>query len=107
MTVVRGRWFPALVIVPPGSGTWRRCLVIAADDGVHVFRSPSDRADWFAPVDWGIQEVLPGTDREAKRGFSILTDRGLVAVTLGSGCRCGAMGHWKGPAWSNVEQVAR
>jgi hypothetical protein len=93
------------VVVPPGAETWRRCLVIAADDGVHVFRSSSERADWFAPVDWGIQEALPGTDREARRGFSVLTERGLVAVTLGSGCRCGEMGRWPGPAWARTERV--
>ena len=104
MTIVRARWFPASVVLPDEPQPWQRCYVIAADDGLHVWRRRSEVADWHSAVIWPLT-TLPATDRAAHRGFDVNTEAGLVVVTLGSGCRCGAMGHWKGPAWSNVEQV--
>lgn len=105
MTVVRGRWFPASILFPHRPKPWRRCYVVAADDGLHVFQTPSETADWHAPIDWALTSV-PATEIEAKAGFDVHTTKGLVVVTRSSGgCRCGAMGRWAGPLWARVEQV--
>lgn len=104
MTVVRGRWFPAAVTLPDQSKPWSRCYVIAADDGLYIFKQRSERAGWHSGVEWATT-ILPTTDRQARRGFDVHTDAGLVVVTLGSGCRCGVMGSWKGPEWARAEQV--
>jgi len=105
MTIVRGRWFPALVIIPGMPKPWRRCYVLAADDGLHVFRQRGEQADWHSGIDW-TATVLPTTQREVQRGVSVHTDDGLVVVTLGSGCSCGSMGNWRGPSWAR-EELAR
>ncbi|MGH3921947.1 MAG: hypothetical protein ACRDTT_03590 [Pseudonocardiaceae bacterium] len=102
MTIIRGRWFPAIV-TPPAECPWRRCYVIAADDGLHVWRSRAEVAQWQSPINWELTH-LPDKTRPG-RGVDVHTDAGLVVVTPGSGCRCGAMGSWRGPEWSQVEQV--
>lgn len=101
---VRGRWFPATVKLPDNRQPWQRCLVIAADDGLHVFRRKSETADWHSPVDW-LTSPLPSTDRQARRGFDVRTTSGLAVVTKGHGCQCGVMARWAGPAWSQNETV--
>ena len=104
MTAVRGRWFPAAVKFALRTQPWQRCLVIAADDGLHIFRQPSETAEWHAPIDW-VATRLPDTRRAARIGFDVYTTKGLVVVTLGSGCRCGSLGHWDGPEWARTETL--
>lgn len=102
--VVRGRWFPAMVKLPDKCQPWSRCLVIAADDGLHVFQGRADRADWYSPADWTVSP-LPSTDREAKRGFDVHTEAGLAVVTKSHGCQCGVMARWAGPSWVQSETI--
>lgn len=104
MTVVRARWHSAAATLPGQSKPWSRCYVIVADDGLHVFKRRAERADWHSPVEWAITE-LPATDKQARRGFDVHTDAGLVVVTVGSGCRCGTLGSWAGPGWARAERV--
>lgn len=105
MSPVRGRWFPASVVLPgQQSNPWQRCYVLAAEDGLHLFRRPSETADWHSPIDW-TRTTLPTADRVARRGFDVHTGRGLVVVTLGSGCRCGSLGRWAGPGWARAETI--
>jgi hypothetical protein len=104
MTVVRGHWFPAAVTLPGQQQPWSRCYVIAADDGLHVFKQRSERASWYSPVEWATTS-LPTTDKQARRGFDVHTDAGLVVVTMGTRCGCGALGSWAGPTWARAERV--
>jgi hypothetical protein len=101
---VRGRWFPAAVKFPHVTQPWQRCLVIAADDGLHIWRKPAETAGWHAPIDWAAT-TLPVTQRAARNGFDVYTTLGLVVVTLGSGCRCGSMGRWSGPSWARFGTI--
>lgn len=101
---VRGRWFPAAVLLPGVRRPWPRCYVLAADDGLHVFRRPAETADWSAPIHWAAT-VLPVTGRRAAVGFDVHTSKGLVVVTAGSGCRCGSLGRWSGPSWAREEHT--
>ncbi|MGH3783164.1 MAG: hypothetical protein ACRDRO_21700 [Pseudonocardiaceae bacterium] len=96
---MRERWFPADVKFPDQIWPWQRTYVIAADDGLHVFTEPGDTARWHAVIDWAVT-VLPADKRAARNGLDIHTDRGLVVLTLGGGCHCGVLGHWRGPTWS-------
>lgn len=106
--VVRGQWFPASVVLPiyppTAPGPWHRTYVIASDQGLAVFRKVGDQPQFAAPIDWAAT-ALPGTDRDARNGFTIVTAAGPVVVTRGSGCRCGAMGHWHGPSWARAERA--
>lgn len=102
---VRGRWFPADVVLPHQSRPWNRCYVLVTDTDVHVFRKPADTATWTGRV---TQEPnLPPDDRSARNGFDVTTEAGLVVITLGAGCRCGALGRWAGPSWAGVERARR
>lgn len=100
---VRGRWFPAGVVLPGERRVWQRCYVLAMDAGLFVFRRVTEVAEWSSPVEWAVTTV-PATDRVARRGFDVHTDAGLVVVTLGSGCRCGPLGRWRGPSWALTER---
>lgn len=96
---VRGRWFPADVVLPGQSRPWNRCYVLVTDVALCVFRQVSETPTWQSPIVWS-STVLPATDRDASRGFDVQTAMGLAVVTLGSGCRCGSLGRWKGPLWA-------
>jgi hypothetical protein len=78
--------------------------VIATDTDLHVFRKVGEVAEWVAPIRWD-QTVIPIVERNARNGFSVYTDVGLAVVTLGSGCRCGSLGRWRGPSWAMVERA--
>ena len=104
MTAVRGRWFPAAVKFALRAQPWQRCLVIATEDELYIFRRPSETAEWHSPIDWAAT-TLPTTTQEARRGFDVWTTLGLVVVTRESGCRCGPLGHWSGPSWARAETV--
>lgn len=105
MTVVRGRWYPASAILPGQPTPWTRCYVIATDDGLHIFRRRSERADWHSGVEWATT-ALPESDRQSRNGFSVHTDAGLVVITQsGNACRCGSLGSWAGPTWARAERV--
>ena len=105
MTVVRGRWFPVSVVLPgQRDRPWQRCYAVATDTALHLFRRPSEVADWSAPIVWD-RTTLPGTDLVARRGFDVHTEAGLVVVTLSSGCRCGSLGRWAGPTWARTETI--
>lgn len=106
VTTVRGRWYPAAVVLPGEARPWPRCYVIAADDGLHVWTRRGETADWHASIRWDLT-ALPATDREARCGFNVGTAAGLAVVTAGAGCRCGVLGRWGGPEWSHVETVRR
>lgn len=105
---VRGRWFPADLVLPTPSPPWgsrypHRCYVIATTTTLHIWQKTSETADWEAPITWDTT-TLPTVDRDARNGFDVTTTAGLVVVTLGSGCRCGNLGRWSGPAWSQTER---
>lgn len=104
MNMVRARWFPADVKFPGQPWPWQRVYVIAADDGLHIWQAPGETAVWHSPVDWS-RTVLPIQERDARNGVDVWTEAGLVVVTLGSGCRCGALGHWAGPSWAQAETI--
>lgn len=101
---VRGRWFPADVVLPGRPYPWGRCYVIATDTTLHVFQKVGEVADWESPIRWR-GTVIPTVDRNARNGFSVRTDAGLAVVTLGSGCRCGSLGRWRGPSWGQTERA--
>lgn len=103
---VRGRWFPADVVLPNRPQPWGRCYVLATDTTLHVFRKVGDTAEWEAPIRWELT-TLPTVDRDARNGFDVVTDAGRVVVTLGSGCRCGSLGRWSGPTWAATERARR
>lgn len=107
MTTVEARYFPATVRFSGGS-TWQRTYVVAArggdHDGLHIWRRAEENAAFRAGIDW-TRTKIP-TQRQARNGVSVFTDVGLVVVTLGSGCRCGQFGKWRGPSWANTVQVA-
>lgn len=105
MTVIRARWYPASVRTPDGT-IWRKAHVVAAEGGerrgLHIFRRPSERADWWGDIDWSVTTSVP-TDRRARSGVSItLTTGGVAVVTYSPGCRCGALGRWAGPSWATT-----
>jgi hypothetical protein len=104
VVTVRGRWYPAEVVLPDRPVAWGRCYVLATDAMLYVFRRPTEVSEWQAPIRWELTR-LPEVDRDARNGFDIRTDTGLVVVTLGSGCRCGAMGRWPGPSWATAERA--
>jgi hypothetical protein len=69
-----------------------------------VFRRVGDQPQFASPIDWSTT-TLPDSDRQARTGFTVNTDAGPVVVTRGSGCRCGALGHWQGPSWARAERA--
>jgi hypothetical protein len=103
---VRGRWFPADVVLPDRPQSWGRCYVLATDAALHVFRKVGDVAEWSAPIRWELTR-LPELERDARNGFDIRTNSGLVVVTLGTGCKCGSLGRWAGPSWATTERARR
>ncbi len=101
---VRWRGFPADVVLPDRARPWHQVYVLVTDMEIGVWQRKSDTADWASPIQWARTE-LPGTDREARRGFDVHTTAGLVVVTLGAGCRCGPLGKWAGPVWASTERA--
>lgn len=101
--VVRGRWFPTDVVIP-GTRPWHRCYTLATETTLYVFRRASDTPEWESAIDWA-QTTLPTDDRTARNGFDVHTEAGLVVITLGSGCRCGSLGRWRGPSWARAERA--
>lgn len=104
MTPVRGRWFPVAAVLPGEHRPWQRVYAVAADDGLHLYTRPSEDADWYSPVEWA-RTRLPENDDQARWGWDVHTDAGLVVLTLGTGCRCGHLGRWQGPAWVWADTV--
>ncbi|MGH8572955.1 MAG: hypothetical protein ACREX8_10325 [Gammaproteobacteria bacterium] len=104
MNAVRGRVFPASVVLPGGGRPWRQVAVVFADDGMHVYRAPAEVADWHARVDWSATTVPVGW--AARGGYTVyLVGGGAVVVTPGGGCSCGPLGRWAGPSWATVERA--
>ena len=105
MTVVKGRWFPASVVLP-GVGTLRRVYVLLAQggdhDGLHIWLQPDLVAAHRLPVNWAATVVPRGRIRTL--GVT-LTDGRIAVVTIGGGCRCGALGKWSGPEWARTVAV--
>lgn len=103
MTTVEAQWYPAIVRFPNGI-TWSRTYVVIArggdEDGLHIWRQPSDTAEWTAAINWAATTVP--SDHQARNGVPVRTDQGLVVITLSQGCRCGALGSWRGPDWANT-----
>lgn len=101
---VRGRYFPADVMLPGRSMQWSRCYMLATDVDLCIFTRVAEDPMWRSPIMWG-STVLPDSDQRARNGFDVHTEDGLVVVTLGSGCRCGSLGRWGGPLWAQMERV--
>lgn len=102
---VRGRWFPAAAVLPEHQHPWQRCLVLAAEDGLHIFRRRSETADWHSPIQWD-RTVLPADGWAARNGLDLHTTAGLVVVTAGGGCGCGSpLKSWPGPSWARSETI--
>lgn len=106
VATVRGRWFPAGLVFPGQPRPWVRCYALATDTDLHVWKQPGEQPVWSSPIQWA-RTTLPPDDRTARRGFDVHTDAGLVVVTLGSGCRCGSLGKWRGPSWATQERARR
>ncbi|GAA0897798.1 hypothetical protein [Pseudonocardia zijingensis] len=101
-TVVRGRWFPASVVLPDGR-TLRKTRVILAEGGEHagmwVYTRP-DQVEFHAPINWLQQAEIP-TGRRARAGVDVqLTDGTVAVITPGTECKCGQLGRWAGPSWA-------
>lgn len=94
------------MILPDKPKPWTRCYILAADNGLHIFKRRSEQADWHSGVEWATTS-LPRSESQARVGFSVHTDAGLVVVTLSSSAcgRCGSLGSWPGPSWARAEQV--
>lgn len=105
MTDTVARYYPAQVLID-GAVQRKRYVVLARngpEDGLWVFARPDDpglheRVDWAATT-------VPSA-RDARNGFSVkLSDGRLVVITAGAGCKCGALGRWRGPSWANSVAV--
>jgi hypothetical protein len=101
-TVVRGRWFPASVVLPDGR-TLRKTYTLLAEGGDHaglwVFTRP-DIIEFRGAVNWLRQGEIP-TGRRTRVGVDVqLTDGTVAVVTPGTECKCGALGRWAGPSWA-------
>lgn len=101
MTVTRARWFPASVVLP-SVGTVRRAFVVLGQggdhDGLHVWLQPEEEPAYRYAVNWAATRIPTGP--AARGGIEVrLADGGLAVVTVGGGCRCGALGRWNGPSW--------
>lgn len=105
VVTVRGRWFPADTVLPDRTRPWNRVYVLATDTDLAVWQRQAETPDWASPIVWADTPALPRTDREAHRGFDITTAAGLVVITLGTGCRCGTLGRWRGPSWAVTERA--
>jgi hypothetical protein len=103
VTIVEAKYFPATVLLPNGV-TWGRTYVVIArggdEDGLHIWRQPSDVAEYVGNVDW-VRTMIPEL-HQARNGVSVHTDLGLVVVTLSDGCRCGSLARWAGPGWATT-----
>jgi hypothetical protein len=101
-TTVRGRWFPASVVLPDGT-TLRKTYTVLAEGGEHaglwVFSRP-DEVAFHSGVNWLRQGEIP-TGRRARAGVDVeLADGTVAVVTPGTQCRCGSLGRWAGPTWA-------
>lgn len=106
-TIVRERYYPAALRLPDGTQV-AKAMVILAEGGEHhglnVWRRP-DQLLFRGPVDWA-KTGRPASQRQARNGFDVWLSTGeLVVLTTGTPCRCGALGRWAGPAWSNTVAV--
>ena len=101
-TIVRGRWFPASVVLPDGR-TLRKARVILAEGGEHaglwVYTRP-DEVAFHGGVNWLRQGEIP-TGRRSRAGVDVqLTDGTVAVITPGAECKCGQLGRWAGPSWA-------
>ena len=103
-TIIRGQWFPTDVVLPGQLRPWNRCYTLVTELAVHVFRRVREDADWSSTIRWDTT-TLPATERSARNGFDVWTDKGLVVITLGSGCSCGSLARWRGPTWARAERA--
>lgn len=106
-SIVRGRLFPCTVLFPNGGGQLTKVYVVLAEGGEHAgmwcYRRP-DEVAYHSLVDWTRTTVPQG--RATRNGFEVhLTGGETLVCTVGSGCRCGAIGRWAGPAWSTTVAV--
>ena len=76
-------------------------------DGLHVFRSCGDVAQWHRPVDWSRMPAALPTAWEGRNGITVhLADGATAVVTTGGGCGCGSpLREWAGPSWGNRIRV--
>lgn len=106
-TVVRARWYPAVVALPAGEPKLRagRLYVLLCEGGdlggLHVFTKAGDEAQVHLPIDWSRTVIPPG--RGSRRGVDVhLADGRLAVVTTGVPCTCGELGKWAGPTWATT-----
>lgn len=104
MTNVVARYYPAQVKLPDGQRL-RRAYVLLADGGpeagVWIYAGQPGQVAFYGPVDWSV--TTAPSQHAAKSGFDVVLagGGGVVTVTAGTSCRCGALGRWAGPSWSN------
>jgi hypothetical protein len=106
-TIVRGRWYPASVVLPDGRNLRKTYVVLAEGGehaGLHIFTRPNE-ITFHAGVNWNRQPDIP-TGRKARAGVDVQLADGTVAViTPGVECRCGQLGRWAGPDWATKVEV--
>lgn len=104
MTITRARYFPAAVKLPDRARPVVRKYVVLASDGPEQGLWVFDRPDvvlFHGDVDWS-RTVVP-SDRQARNGLDVfMSDGSLAVVTVGGGCKCGALGRWGGPSWAGT-----
>lgn len=109
MTITLARWFPAAIQLPGESRPHLRRYIVLADQGEEAGLWVFDRPDsvvFRSAVDYTRTTVPKG--RQARNGVDVhlLTDdgedAGLAIVTVGGGCKCGALGRWGGPSWAGT-----
>lgn len=105
-TTTVAKWFPCYVRVPdrPEVHPGRKYMVVIADSGpetgLWIFDKP-DHVVLHEQVDFSRTKVP--AQRQARNGVDVhLADGTLVVVTVGASCKCGALGRWAGPTWSNT-----
>lgn len=91
LTGVHMARYPASVLLPDGT-TRTRTKVFATPEGLAVYWAvPTDgmTPDWFSPIDYLNTGRPPRDGYQAKLGWDVHTDAGLVVVTAEGGCGCG------------------
>jgi hypothetical protein len=105
VNAVRARYYPAAVLLPGEQQPWQRVAVYLADDGIHIYRQPTEQADFEAPVNWDATH-LPAVPNAAGI-YVTLADGGVVSITANTGCSsCGSrLAQWAGPSWARFERA--
>lgn len=108
ITLTRAKYFPATVVHESLTRPLRGMVVIA-QGGEHAGLWVYDRPDHLVfnrGINYLRTKPIPSKQRDARNGVDLeLADGTTATVTPGTGCKCGALGRWSGPEWSNTVAV--